>query len=434
MNWLQRLVARVLPQQPSAERVYIPVRTQAGQNITEDTAMRYAAVWRCVDVIAKAIAILPWCVYEKTKTGRKDRDDHTVSWLLHHQPNPEMQPYVFKHLLASHLLTWGNAYCEIQRDTMGRPLWLWPITPDRVTPRRVDDGSVAYEVSNVGAGKTLIPAIDVLHIRGMGFDGLVGYSPIRMAAESVGLGLAMDQMAAGFFGNGANMGGVLKHPKKLSPEARKNLEDSWQRASAGKNAGRWLVAEEGMEPERMSIPPNEAQFLESRKHQIMDICRWFGVPPHKVGALDRSTWNNIEHQELEFVTDTVQPWVTQFEEEANLKLFGRVNRGVLYTKFNLSALLRGDAKSRSEVYEIGHRNGWLCADEIRAFEEMNPLPKGLGKMYVMQAQMATREQIKEGKQQKTAPNPGDAVDEPPTDPVDRLIDAARVLNLARKQG
>jgi phage portal protein BeeE len=185
-----------------------------------------------------------------------------------------------------------------------------------------------------------------------------------------------------------------------------------------------------MVPERMTIPPNEAQFLESRKFQAVEICQWYGVPPHKLGVLDRSTWNNIEHQELEFVTDTVQPWVTQFEEEANLKLFGRVNRGVVYTKFNMAALLRGDIKTRFGAYEIGHRNGWLCANEIRAFEEMNPIP--LGNMYVMQGQMMTRQQIKEGKQKDAgAPAAEPSDDDEPTDPNDRLMDSARMLNLAR---
>lgn len=426
----------MLPQ-PSAERIYIPFRTQSGQVVNQDTALRYSAVWRCVDVIAKAIAILPWCVYEKTKTGRKDRSDHDVYWILHHRPNPEMTPYVFKHLLASHVLTWGNGYCEIQRDQMGRPLWLWPITPDRVTPRRADDGTIAYEVMTTGAPNVLIPAADVLHIRGMGFDGLVGYSPIRMASESIGLGVALDQFGASFFGNGANMGGTLEHPQKLSEAAKKNLEESIQRRAGGKNAGRWLVLEEGLKANRISVPPNEAQFLESRKFQVIDVCRWYGVPPHKLAALDRATWNNIEHQELEFVTDTIQPWVTQFEEEANLKLFGRVNRGVLYTKFNLSALLRGDVKTRYGAYEIGHRNGWLCADEIRAFEEMNPLPKGLGKLYVMQGQMITREDIKAGKQLKSAEKPAEPETEtepsPPEGEVeDRLMHSTRMLNAARK--
>lgn len=436
MNWFQRLVARVLQQQPTGERAPIAFRTRSGVHVDEDTALKYATVWRCIDVTSKAIAILPWSVFERTKTGRKEQLGSDIRWVLHNQPNPEMSPYVFKHLVTSHVLSWGNGYCEIERDAAARPKWLWPITPNRVTPFRFESGALMYRVAQEGREPAIIPAADMLHVRGLGFDGILGYSPIRMAEESIGAGLAMNSFAASFFGNGANPGGVLKHPKLLSPEAKKNLEQSWTRASSGKNAGRWLVAEEGMVPERMAIPPDEAQFLESRKFQPIEICQWFGVPPHKVFALDRATWNNIEHQELEFVSDAVQPVVTQMEQEADLKLFGRINRGVLYTKLNMAALLRGDLKSRNEAYEIGHRNGWLNADEIRALEDMNPLPGGLGKIYVMQAQMVTRQTVKAGKQPKVTPQPGDPVEDdegdgPPSP--EAVARALRMVNLARSQ-
>jgi len=437
MNWWQRFIALAAKLQPSADRIYVPMVTKSGERVNEDVALTYAAVWRCVDVVAKAVAILPWGVYERSKATRRERSDHPVHWLLHNQPNPEMTPYQFKHWMAVQVETWGNAYCEIQRDMQGRPMWLWPITADRVTPRRDDSGAVVYEVTNSGLSPEKVAAENMLHIRGMGFDGLVGYSPVRMAAESIGLGKAMESFGASFFKNGANMGGILSHPQKLGKDGKKNLEDSLQRGYTGAKAMRWMVLEEGMTANRMSVPPNEAQFLESRKFQVEEICRWFGVPPHKVGALDRATWNNIEHQALEFVTDTIQPLVTQIEEEVNLKLFGRVNRGVLYSKFNMAALLRGDSKSRWEVYEIAHRNGLLSADEVRAFEEMNPIPKGLGKIYVMQGQMVTREQVKEGRQDpKAAPGPQSPTeDEDPAsaDPTDRMMNAGRMLNVARER-
>lgn len=441
MNWFQRLVARVRPTQPENDRGTLIGRTQSGQYVDEDVALRYATVWRCIDVTAKAIGILPQSVYEKTKTGRKERLDGVIRWILHNQPNPEMNPYQFKHALVTHLLSWGNAYCEIERDSADRPLWLWPLTPDRVKPfRDASSQQIIYRVRNQGAADSELEARNVLHLRGLGFDGLIGYSPIRKAAESIGLGLAMEEFGASFFGNGSHMGGYLTHPQRLSDPARKNLEDSLQKRSGRKNAGKWLVLEEGLTPQQMSIPPDEAQFLESRKHHPIEICRWFGVPPHKVFQLERATWNNIEHQNLEFASDAVQPIVTQFEQEADLKLFGRVNRGVLYTKFNMAALLRGDQKSRFEAYEIGHRNGWLNADEIRALEDMNPIPGGLGKLYVMQAQMTTRQHIKEGKQPKVAPSPGDPIDDPVTsddplkdDTVDNVMRSKRVLNVARSR-
>lgn len=431
MNWWQSLIARLLPQQIQS-RDWSPGRTDAGMYVDEDRALRYAAVWRCVDVRAKAIAILPWCVYEKTARGRREVTSD-IYWLLHNQPNPEMSPYVFKHLLSSHLDLWGNAYAEIERDQGGRPRWLWPITPDRVTPYRDDGGRLLYEVTQNTAASSDIDPANILHVRGLGFDGLLGYSVIRMASQSIGAGMAQDRFGAKFFSNGANMGGVITAPTKLSDPSRKNLQESIEKATSGENALRWMVLEEGLKAERLSIPPEDAQFLESRKFSVLDVCRWFGVPPHKVMALDRSTWANIEHQELEFVVDAIQPSVTQFEQEADLKLFGRVNRGVLYTKFNMAALLRGDMKSRYEAYEIAHRNGWLSANEIRALEEQNPIPNG--NMYVMQAQMATREQIKRGQPSSAGtpdPSATDPTTDPTADPMSNAIRAGRVLNSARR--
>jgi HK97 family phage portal protein len=233
---------------------------------------------------------------------------------------------------------------------------------------------------------------------------LVGYSVIKMASESIGLGLAMQEFGSSFFGNGAHIGGVLQHPKQLSADARKNLEESAKKRTGGKNSLGVFVAEEGMTYQRIGIPPNDAQFIESRNAQVIDICRWYGVPPHKLAELGRATWANIESQGIEFVTDTLQSWITQFEEEANIKLFGRQQRGLFYTKFNLAALLRGDMSTRFNAYAIAHNNGWLSANEIRALEEMNPIKDG--DMYLVPANMMTRENM------KAPPKPPESPEEP----------------------
>lgn len=437
MKLWDRIVNRVTRYLPVQTKRWILQYTQSGQFVDEENALTYSTVWACVSVIAKSMATLPWCVYQKTKTGRKDASDHPVYWLLHNQPNPEMTPAIFKNILTAHVLTWGNAYCEIERDQMGRPYWLWPITPDRVCVERdKDDGRILYRVKNQGGADSMLEAADVLHIRGLGFDGLIGYSVIRMAAQSIGLGIAMRDFGSSFFGNGANLGASLSHPKSLSPEARKHLEESLQKRAGGKNALKTLVLEEGLKYEKIGIPPEEAQFLESRKFETLEICRWYGVPPHKIAALDRATWNNIEHQALEYITDTLQFYVTQFEEEVNLKLFGRQQRGLFYTKFNLAALLRGDLLSRYEAYKIAQDGGWLNADEIRELEEMNPIPGGLGKIYLVPSNFMTREAMKAGPQPATSPtlaplNPGDPGY---TNLENRLIAAlreGRMLNLAR---
>jgi len=438
MNWLDRLINLAQRFRPIQTKRWLTQMTQAGQNVDEESALTYSTVWACVSVISKSMATLPWCVYQKTKTGRKESSEHPVYWLLHNQPNPEMTPAVFKNILTAHVLTWGNAFCEIERDQMGRPYWLWPITPDRVRVERADGGSIVYRVKNDRAGDSLIPAADMLHIRGLGFDGLIGYSVIAMASQSIGLGVAMQQFGASFFGNGANLGGALKHPKTLGPDARKHLEESLQKRTGGKNALKTIVLEEGMGYERIGIPPEEAQFLESRKFETLEICRWYGVPPHKIAALDRATWNNIEHQALEYVTDTLQFYVTQFEEEANLKLFGRQQRGLFYTKFNLAALLRGDLKARYDAYAVGSMWGWLSANDIRELEEMNPIPNG--NLYLVPANQMTREAMKAGPVQtsaKPAPVNPASPDEPGyTDIENRLIAAlreGRVLNTARSK-
>jgi HK97 family phage portal protein len=404
VNIWRRFLNRISLQKPNADRAPFYGRTQAGIRVDQDNALKYAAVWGCVNVISKSIAILPWTVFEKTRTGRESALEHPVNWLLHKQPNPEMTPFHFKQALMSHVLTWGNGYAEIERDGMGRPVWLWPITPDRVTPDRNEAGEIIYRVWNGPAGaESRLAAANVLHIRGLGFDGLVGYSVIKMAAESIGLGLAMQDFGSSFFGNGAHIGGILTHPQQLSPEARKNLEESFKRKTGSKNALGIFVAEEGMKYEKMGIPPNDAQFLESRTAQVLDICRWYGVPPHKLAELGRATWANIESQGIEFVTDTLQSWITQFVEEANIKLFGRQQRGVFYTKFNLAALLRGDMTSRFNAYAVAHNNGWMSANDIRGLEELNPIKDG--DLYIVPANMVTREQMKKGPQPQQPSNP-----------------------------
>lgn len=415
MSLWQRILNRVSLQKPSADRAPNFRRSQSGQRVDEDRALRYSAVWACVNVIAKSIAILPWNVFEKTEQGNKEAFEHPVNWLLHNQPNPEMTPFHFKLTLVAHALTWGNGYAEIERDGMGRPVWLWPITPDRVTPDRDENGRIIYRVWNgSSAAETRLAPENMLHLRGLGFDGLIGYSVIKMASESIGLGLAMEEFGSSFFGNGANMSGVLKHPKTLGPEATKNLEDSMKRRASGRNALSTLVLEEGMTYERIGIPPEDAQFLESRSHQVLDICRWYGVPPHKVAELDRATWGNIESEGIRFNTDTLQPWITPFEEEVNLKLFGRQQRGKFYSKFNLNALLRGDMTARFTAYGMALDKGWMCADEVRALEEQNPLPGGQGKIYLVQSAMVTRETLMNAP--TVAPAPPKDPQEPPQDP------------------
>lgn len=384
---------------------------RAGEYVTADTAMQVSAVWACVRVISETLAALPWHVYEKSQDAqgrtRRERRDGDIAWLLQTQASPEMSALAFREAIAAHALTWGNGYAEIERSPDGRPVWLWLLTPDRVVPERMPTGGLQYRVRSDGVD-TIVPARDMLHIKGLAFDGIVGYSPIAIAARSLGLTMALESFGAKFFENGAHPGAVLEHPAKLSAEAHKNLQESVAAQISGGNALKPFILEEGMKWHAMTIPPEEAQFLESRKFQISEVCRWFRVPPHMVADLDRSTFSNIEHQQIEFVTHTLMPWCRRFEAEVDLKLFGRVNAGRVYTKIELGGLLRGDMKSRFEAYAIARH---LSLNDIRELEDMNPV-RG-GDDYLAQINLAPVDMLREIAETHAAP-PAPA--EPPADP------------------
>lgn len=435
MNLLQKLLnlPRIGRTKPDSSRMWFVGATQSGAYVDQETALNYAAVWGSVRVISETVAQLPWKTYRRTARGKKDESNHPVAWLLHTQPNPESSPFRWKRAAVANCLVWGNAYAEIERDGSGRPLNLWLIHPSRVKIERDEAGDLVYRVRGESS-ETLLRAADVLHFRGIGDDDIVGTSVLAKARQSIGLGLAMESFGSSFFGNGTNMGGVLQHPGKLSKEARENLEDSMAKRAGGKNALKTIVLEEGMKYERMGIPPEDAQFLESRSFQVLEVARWFRVPPHKLYDLSRATWNNIEHQSIEFVTDTIVPWTQVFEEEANLKLFGRQQRGTYYTKLALQALLRGDTASRFSAYSTARQWGWLSVNDIRELEDMNPITGG--NQYLVPSNMTTPAKLED------APPPGSPKPgapkapalEPEDDPIPPGLDSlqpGQLLNKAR---
>jgi len=385
---------------------------QAGEYVNADTAMQVAAVWACVRVISETIAALPWHVLEKVPQAngrtRREQRDGDVAWLLKTQPNPEMAAFAFREAIIAHALLYGNGYAEIERTPDGRPQWLWLITPDRVTPERMTTGGLQYRVNNGGGNDTIIAARDMFHVHGLAFDGLTGYSPVAVAARSLGLSMALEKFGANFFANGAHPGAVLEHPGKLTPEAHKNLSESVKTQISGSNALRPFILEEGMKWHPMTIPPEEAQFLESRKFQISEICRWFRVPPHMIADLERSTFSNIEHQAIEFVTHSLMPWCRRLESEADIKLFGQVNRGRMYTRIELNGLLRGDMKSRFDAYNAARH---LSLNDIRELEDLNPVEGGddyLAPLNMVPADMMR--ELAEAQMQPPAP-----VEPPPVD-------------------
>lgn len=347
--------------------------TTSGKVVNERTAMQTSAVYACVRILAESVAGLPLHVYERTANGSKStKPSHPLYRLLHDEPNREMTSFVFRETLMSHLLLWGNAYAQIIRDGRGFPIALYPLLPDRMAVDRRESGELVYTYQS-DKGHIKLRRENVLHIPGLGFDGLIGYSPIAMAKNAVGLALATEDYGATFFANGANPGGVLEHPGVIKPEQADRLRESWQSQFGGANAHKVAVLEEGLKFHQMSIPPEQAQFLETRKFQTNEIARIFRVPPHMVGDLEKSSFSNIEQQSLEFVKYTLDPWVVRWEQSLQQALILPSEKATIFIKFNLDGLLRGDYQSRMQGYSTGIQNGFMSVNDVRGLEDMNLL-------------------------------------------------------------
>lgn len=382
-------------------------RTSAGVYVDGDTMLRNPVVWACVQYLTRAVGQLPWRVLQEEESGGNKRvPKHPVDWLIHKRPNPEMGAMTFRQTLLAAALTRGNGYAEIQRDARGVPIALWPIATDRVQPKRRDDGSLFYRVDNGGGGYTDLDAMNVFHLRGFpGPDGVVGLDVMTYAAQTIGWAQATEMFGASFFGEGLNPAGVVQTPRNMSVDGKLQLEREFEKKLKGpRKSNRTIFLDEGMTWTRVSSEPNDAQFIETMHHQVDTICRFFGVPPHKVMHLLRATFSNIEHQSIEVVTDSVAPWCKLFEEEADYKLFGAANRQGFFTKLYLQALLRGDSASRATFYKTMLETGAFTPNMILMLEDMNPIGP-VGDKHVMQSQYTTLERI--GEEPEAAPADSD---------------------------
>jgi HK97 family phage portal protein len=355
--------------------------TASGISVSADKAMQLSAVSACVRLIAESIASLPLDVYTREPDGgRKRAVGHPTHQLLHAEPNPLMTSFVFREMLAAQVLLKGNAYAPIIRNGAAQPVELLPVLSDTVRVRRSETMGLVYDLQMPDGRSYTLGQADVLHVPGLSFDGITGVSPIKYAAQAIGLGLAAEQYGAAWFGNGSTPAGYISMAGKLNKDQAAAMRDSWYAAYGGlRNANKTAVLFDGAKFERISIPPNEAQFIETRKFQVSEIARWYRVPPHMIGDLERATFSNIEHQQLEFVTHTLRPWLIRFEQEINRKLFPSSTDGTParhYCEFNVDGLLRGDIKSRSDYYVRGRQWGWLSANDIRAKENMEPIDGG----------------------------------------------------------
>ena len=369
--------------------------SSSGKTVTERSAMQMTAVYACVRILSEAVAGLPLHFYRYKADGSKEKAiDSNLYHLIHDEPNPEMSSFVFRETLMTHLLLWGNAYAQIIRNGKGEVIALYPLMPNKMSVDRDENGKLYYtytrsdcEPNAMNGSSVVLEPKDVLHIPALGFDGLVGYSPIAMAKNAIGLAIATEEFGSKFFANGAAPSGVLEHPGTIKDPSR--VREAWQSQFGGSgNSGKVAVLEEGMKYTPISISPEQAQFLETRKFQINEIARIFRVPPHMVGDLEKSSFSNIEQQSLEFVKYTLDPWVVRWEQSLSRSLLSEDEKKQYFFKFNLEGLLRGDYQSRMNGYAIARQNGWMSANDIRELEDLDKLsPEQGGDLYLVNGNM-----------------------------------------------
>lgn len=365
--------------------------TASGVHINETSAMRIACVYICVGIIAESVASLPQFLYERLAGGGKKRaPEHPLYEILHDRWNPFMTAFEAREALQGHLLTWGNAFAEIERNGAGDVVALWPWRPDRVRLQLAGRQLWYYFQTADGAEEGPLRADQVLHLRGLGFDGFIGYSPIAMHREKLGLIKASEQYRARFFANDGRPGGLLKHPNKLSDPAYERLKKDWRERHEGlSNRARVAILEEGMDWKDVGVNPDDAQYIQGEEFEASTIAALYRVPPYRAGVLKPGTvsFASTEQQDLDFVKHGVRPWLVRWESRASMSLLTELDRKRYFSEFLVDALLRGDAGTRQSALQTMRQNGILNADEWREIENMNPLPDGEGKIYLVNGNM-----------------------------------------------
>lgn len=399
-------------------------KSSTGQLISQHKAMSLSAWFACVRVIAETVAHPPLEVYEKKGDSIDKAEDLDIYWALKNEFNDYTSSFVARETMINHLCGWGNAYMEVQRNGKGEPLKLWSLLPDRTIPE-LKNGQLRYLTSVGGVHMPIAPQ-NVIHVPGLSFDGLIGYSPIDLARNILGLLDATEEFGAKYFERGSRSGGVLVHPGQLSPKAKENIRQTHERDNAGlENAHRITILEEGMKFVPTTIPPNDAQFLETRKFQVIEVARFFRMPAHKIGEMENATYSNIEQQTIDFITDCIMPYILKIEHELNRKLWvTKEMKKRFYVKFNLKNLLRGDSKQRAEFYGALLDRGAITRNEVRGWEELQPIP-GLDKPLVP---LNYQEAGSENEQQTAVvPAPARRQREVPDERALQVLEAARLV-------
>lgn len=361
--------------------------TSSGEVVSEESAMKMAAVYACIRLLSQSVAKLPLHVYNN-KGGKKIKDEkHAVTQLLETRPNQYMTPFDFKMTMEAHRQLYGNAYAEIQFGKDGYPKGLWILNPE-LTEVVTDDknhGKVWYTTVLPDGQSVKLKYENVLHIKNIGLTGLKGMSPIAVARETIGSQMASQKYVSKFYKNGTTAKGVLSVPGvTLKPEAKKIVREEWEKMNTGMtNANRIAILDSGITYQDLTMSQADAQFIETQKLNTTDIARIYNVPPHMIADLEHATFSNIEHQSISFVKNTLQPLLVSWEQALNFQLFTPTEQKNYYCKYNVDSELRGDSKSRAEYYEIMERIGAYNIDEIRDKEDLPELENGLGKKHLI---------------------------------------------------
>lgn len=350
--------------------------TAAGVDVNENTCLKFSPVFAAVRKISETIASLPLHVYTEGEKGKKKAIKHPLYPILHLRPNPEQTRMQMWEALIAHLLLWGNCYCHIQQDLLGRTVALWPLDPSRMeVTRPTKNGMLVYHYRMTDSGDYVdFPPWEILHIAGLGSNGTIGYSVISLAREGIAAGMAYEEYSARFFSNNATPAGFIEVPGTINDDQRKAIKADWYKNYGGVSKSQMVgVIAQGMKFNPISIKQADAQFLESRKFSVTEVCRWFNIAPHMIFDLERSTNNNIEQQSLESVIYTFRPWCIRIEQAIQVKL---ITENDVTVEHRLEGLLRGDTAARTAYYMAGIQNGWLCPNDIRELENLELIEDG----------------------------------------------------------
>lgn len=390
--------------------------SDAGVVVSPEMALKNMGLYAAITTIVEPLSHMPIPLIEIDGDNRIKRKDHPVHKLLNAVFNDEHHSMEGREMLFGHYLLRGNAFAQILRTRSGKPAQLWVLHPDRMRVER-RSGQLFYIYTTATGSEVVLPKSDILHLRNLtNSDGLLGVGFIQLAGNALGLSVATEKYASKLYQQGARPSGVIKHPAKLGDKTMDRLRKQFTELYAGiENYGKMAILEEGMEWQKLGLSAEEAQIMQSRKFQIEEIARGLRVPGHKVGLLDKATFSNIEHQNLEFIVFTLMGHARRFEYTVVRDLLSEQERGILEPKYNFNSLSRGDIKTRSEAYAIGRQWGWLSADDIRELEDQDPLPDGQGKIYLIPLNMV------DAKRAQDVQDAGAAEPAPAQDPQGRKV-------------